>query len=57
MWVCLSNNVAERGFRGIALGPAAAMYSLIVTAKLNGVDPQAWLTHPGSPSGLPNSSV
>ena len=23
---------------------AAAMYSLIVTAKLNNVDPQAWLT-------------
>jgi len=23
---------------------AAAMYSLIVTAKMNGVDPQAWLT-------------
>ena len=22
---------------------AAAMYSLIVTAKLNGIDPQAWL--------------
>ena len=55
--VCLSNNAAERGLRGIALGRkswlfcgsdrggqrAAAMYSLIVTAKLNGVDPQAWL--------------
>jgi hypothetical protein len=35
---------------------AAAMYSLIVTAKMNGVDPQAWLadtlaridTHPGA---------
>jgi transposase len=24
---------------------AAAMYSLIVTAKLNGVDPQAWLAN------------
>lgn len=23
---------------------AAAMYTLIVTAKLNGIDPQAWLT-------------
>ena len=56
--VCLSNNAAERGLRGIALGRkswlfcgsdrggqrAAAMYSLIVTAKMNGVDPQAWLT-------------
>src|SRR3954470_22733432 len=55
--VCLSNNAAERGLRGIALGRkswlfcgsdrggrrAAAMYSLVVTAKMNGVDPQAWL--------------
>jgi transposase len=54
---CLSNNAAERGLRGIALGRkswlfcgsdrggqrAAAMYSLIVTAKMNGVDSQAWL--------------
>ena len=56
--ICLSNNVAERGVRGIALGRkswlfcgsdrggecAAVMYSLIVTAKMNDVDPQAWLT-------------
>jgi len=55
--ICLSNNAAERVLRGIALGRkswlfcgsdrggqrAAAMYSLIVTAKLNDVDPQAWL--------------
>jgi transposase len=55
--VCLSNNAAERALRGIALGRkswlfagsdrggqrAAAMYSLIVTCKLNDVDPQAWL--------------
>ncbi|MFZ3179659.1 MAG: transposase [Methylocystis silviterrae] len=55
--VCMSNNAAERGLRGIALGRkswlfcgsdrggqrAAAMYGLIVTAKMNGVDPQAWL--------------
>ena len=54
---CLSNNTAERALRGIALGRkswlfcgsdrggqrAAAMYSLIVTAKMNDVDPQAWL--------------
>ena len=54
---CLSNNAAERAVRGIALGRkswlfcgsdrggqrAAAMYSLIVTARMNGVDPQAWL--------------
>ena len=57
--VCLSNNAAERALRGIALGRkswlfagsdrggvrAAAMYSLIVTAKLNNVDPQAWLAN------------
>src|SRR5437660_8355942 len=55
--VCLSNNAAERALRGIALGRkswlfcgsdrggrrAVAMYSLIVSAKMNGVDPQAWL--------------
>jgi transposase len=55
--ICLTNNAAERGLRGIALGRkawlfagsdrggerAAAMYSLIVTAKLNDVDPGAWL--------------
>jgi uncharacterized protein YbjT (DUF2867 family) len=53
----LTNNAAERALRGVALGRkawmfagsdrggerAAAMYSLIVTAKLNGVDPRAWL--------------
>ena len=57
--VCLSNNAAERALRGIALGRkswlfcgsdrggqrAAAMYSLIITAKMNDIDPQAWLTH------------
>lgn len=55
--ICLTNNAAERALRGIALGRkswlfagsdrggqrAAFMYSLIVTAKLNNVDPQAWL--------------
>ena len=55
--VCLTNNAAERALRGIALGRkswlfagsdrggqrAAFMYSLIVTAKLNDIDPQAWL--------------
>jgi transposase len=54
---CLTNNAAERALRGIALGRkawlfagsdrggerAASMYSLIVTAKLNDVDPRAWL--------------
>lgn len=55
--VCLSNNAAERSLRGVALGRkswlfagserggqrAAAMYTLIGTAKLNDIDPQAWL--------------
>lgn len=55
--ICLSNNAAERGLRGIALGRkswlfagsdrggqrATALYSIIVTAKMNDVDPQAWL--------------
>jgi transposase len=55
--ICLSNNAAERALRCIALGRkswlfagsdrggqrAAAMYSIIVTAKMNNVDPQAWL--------------
>ena len=67
--VCLSNNAAERAIRGIAVGRrnwtfagsdaggrrAAAMYTLIETAKLNGIDPQAWLTDllarlPGHPA-------
>lgn len=53
----LDNNVAERAMRAIALGrknylfvgseaggkAAAIAYTLIETAKLNGVDPQAWL--------------
>ena len=51
----LYNNAAERGMRGIAIGrknwlfarsergvrSAAIAYTLIETAKLNGVDPQA----------------
>jgi transposase len=55
--ICLTNNAAERALRGIALGRkswlfagsdrggerAAVMYTLIQTARLNGVDPQAWL--------------
>jgi transposase len=55
--ICLSNNAAERELRGIALGRkswlfagsdrggerAALMLTLIQTAKLNDVDPQAWL--------------
>ena len=56
--ICISNNAAERALRGIALGRkswlfcgsdrggqrAAVMYSLIVTAKMNDVDPQLWLS-------------
>ena len=55
--VCLTNNAAERALRGFALGRkswlfagsergadrAAAMTTLIMTAKLNDVDPLAWL--------------
>lgn len=55
--VCMTNTAAERALRGIALGRkswlfagsdrggcrAAVMYSLIVTCKMNNVDPQAWL--------------
>jgi transposase len=55
--ICLTNNAAERALRGIALGRkawlfagsdrggerAAAIYTLIGTAKLNNIDPQAWL--------------
>ena len=55
--VCMSNNAAERGLRCVALGRrswlfcgsdrggqrAADMYGLIVTCKMNGIDPQAWL--------------
>jgi hypothetical protein len=55
--ICLSNNAAERQLRGIALGRkswlfagsdrggerAAVMLTLIQTARLNDVDPQAWL--------------
>ncbi|TAN68486.1 MAG: IS66 family transposase, partial [Magnetospirillum sp.] len=67
--VDLSNNAAERALRGIAVGRrnwtfagsdaggrrAAALYTLIETAKLNGVDPRAWLADvlarlPGHPA-------
>ncbi|KEJ93837.1 IS66 C-terminal element [Pseudosulfitobacter pseudonitzschiae] len=55
--ICLTNNGAERALRGVALGRkswlfagserrgerAAAVYTLIVTAKMNDIDPQAWL--------------
>ena len=70
--ICLGNNADEPALRGIALDRkswlfagsdrggqrAAAMYSLIATAKLNDIDPQAWLAdvlpriaeHPASKS-------
>jgi transposase len=55
----IDNNAAEREIRAVALGRknwlhagsdaggerAAAMYSLIGSAKLNGMDPQAYLRH------------
>ncbi|MFB9269079.1 IS66 family transposase [Bradyrhizobium erythrophlei] len=55
--ICLSNNAAERALRGIALGRrnwtfagsqrgadrAAVMLTLITSARLNDVDPKAWL--------------
>ena len=53
----MDNNAAERALRGVALGRgnylfrgsdaggerAAAIYSLVQTAKLNGIDPEAYL--------------
>ena len=55
--ICLTNNAAERALRCIPLGRkawlfcgsdrgglrAAVIYTLIQTAKLNDIDPQAWL--------------
>jgi transposase len=55
--LCMSNNAAERELRAVAVGRrnwtfagsdeggrrAAAIYTLIATAKLNDIDPQAWL--------------
>ncbi len=55
----IDNNAAERALRAVALGRknwlfagsddggerAAAMYTLIGTAKLNGIDPEAYLRH------------
>jgi transposase len=56
--VCMTNNAAERALRGLALGRkawlfagserggqrAALILSLLTTARLNDVDPQAWLS-------------
>jgi transposase len=55
--ICLTNNAAERALRCVAVGRrnwtfcgsdrggerAAAVYTLIATAKLNDIDPEAWL--------------
>ena len=56
--LCMTNNAAERELRAIAVGrrnwtfagsdeggrrTAAALYTLIATAKLNDIDPQTWL--------------
>ena len=55
--LCMTNNAAERELRAVAMGRknwtfagsdeggrrAAAVYTLIATAKLNDIDPQAWL--------------
>jgi transposase len=55
--ICLTNNAAERALRGVACGRkswlfagsdrgadrAAVMLTLIMTARLNDVDPKAWL--------------
>ena len=55
--LCMTNNAAERELRAVAVGRknwtfagsdeggrrAAAIYTLIATAKLNDIDPQAWL--------------
>jgi transposase len=57
--LCMSNNAAERTLRCVAVGRhnwtfagsdeggrrAAAIYTLIETAKLNDIDPRAWLAH------------
>ncbi|WP_343928880.1 transposase domain-containing protein, partial [Pigmentiphaga daeguensis] len=55
----IDNTAAERALRGVAVGRknylfmgsdrggerAATMYSLMETAKLNGIDPEAYLRH------------
>ena len=70
--ICLTNNAAERALRGFALGRkswlfagsergadrAALMATLIMTAKLNDVDPQAWLADVlARIAGIPQSGL
>ena len=68
----IDNNVAERAMKGPVLGRknwlfagshdggerAAAMYSLLETAKLNGIDPEAYLRQiPQRISDLPINRI
>jgi transposase len=70
--ICLTNNAAERALRGFALGRkswmfagsergadrAAAMATLIMCAKLNDIDPLAWLAEVlGRIADLPQSRL
>ncbi len=70
--ICLTNNAAERVLRGIALGRKAWLFAgsdrggeraaficgLIDTARLNEVDPQAWLADVlGRIAGTPTSRL
>ena len=70
--ICLTNNAAERALRGFALGRkswlfagsergadrAAVMATLIMTAKLNDVDPLAWLADVlARIAGIPQSQL
>ena len=70
--VCMTNNAAERALRGFALGRrawlfagsergadrAAAIATLIMTAKLNDVDPLAWLADDfGRIAAIPQSRL
>ncbi|WP_161855523.1 IS66 family transposase [Bradyrhizobium sp. CCBAU 051011] len=70
--ICLTNNAAERALRGFALGRkswlfagsergadrAAAMATLIMTAKLNDIDPLAWLADVlGRIAGIPQGRL
>jgi hypothetical protein len=57
-WLEIDNNSAERALRAVALGRknylfagsdsgggrAAVIYSLLGSAKLNGIDPEAYMT-------------
>ena len=64
--LCMSNNAAEREIRPIAVGrhnwtfagsdeggrrAAARIYTLIHSAKINDIDPHAWLVSPSSLAG------